>query len=167
MSLVAGFPPICGDTPRALVLGSMPGTASLQAAEYYAYPRNAFWPIMQSLFDIGADLAYPERCRLLQAHRIALWDVLKRCSRQGSLDSAIDPASIEPNDLGGLLRKNPSIQAIYFNGRMAEQAYLRYVLPGLSDIAAGIGLHRLPSTSPANASWSFERKLAAWRVLAG
>lgn len=165
MSMVTGFPPICGDRPRALVLGSMPGTASLQAQQYYAHPRNAFWPIMQALFGIGADLAYAERCRLLQAHRIALWDVLKGCSRKGSLDSAIVQGSIEPNDLAGLLRDNPSIRAICFNGQMAEKAYLRHVLPGLSGNAADIGLHRLPSTSPANASWSFERKLAAWRVL--
>ena len=162
MGRVASFPPLCGKTPRILILGSMPGEASLRAGRYYAYPRNAFWPIVEALFGIAADADYARRCDALTARGVAVWDVLESCVRRGSLDAAIDSASIVPNDFRGFFERHPSIGSIYFNGSMAEQSYRRYVLPELPAPFSGIERTRLPSTSPANASYSFDRKLAHW-----
>ena len=155
------FPPACASDARVLVLGSMPGEASLAAAQYYAHPRNAFWPIMGALFGAGPALPYPERLQRLQAAGVALWDVIAACERQGSLDSAIAPASIEANDFARLFRDCPQIRHVFFNGSAAEAAFRRHVrgriaLPALS-------FTRLPSTSPAHAARSFEAKLAAWQ----
>lgn len=165
MQHVHSFAPICGSAPRLLILGSMPGVASLTAQQYYAHPRNAFWPIMQVVFRIDAALPYDRRIAALVTRRVALWDVLASCVRRGSLDAAIDRASIQANDLSGLLSAQPSIAAIYFNGQMAETVFKRHVLPGFDSKLARLPRSRLPSTSPANASWSFERKLAAWRAI--
>lgn len=146
-----------------LVLGSMPGEASLAAAEYYAHPRNAFWPIMGALFGAGPELPYPERLQRLEAVGVALWDVIAACERAGSLDSAITPASIEANDFVRLFRDCPQIRHVFFNGAAAETAFRRHVrgriaLPALS-------FTRLPSTSPAHAARKLEAKLAAWQVV--
>lgn len=165
MQRVHSFAPVCGEAPRVLILGSMPGVASLQAQQYYAHPRNAFWPIMQALFGIATDWPYARRVKGLEAHGVALWDVLESCVRTGSLDAAIAKSSMRPNDLSGLLRQRPTISSIFFNGQMAETAFTRHVLPRADPAVRALLRRRLPSTSPANASWSFERKLAAWRVL--
>lgn len=141
----------------------MPGKASLRAGEYYAFPRNAFWSIMCELLSISAGLDYDQRCQALRQHRVAVWDVLKTCTRTSSLDSDIDPASIVPNDFVSLLEAQPSITVVFFNGATAEQVFRRHVLPDLGDLSVGLQLVRLPSTSPANASWSYERKRDAWQ----
>lgn len=165
MQRVHSFAPICGRSARVLILGSMPGVASLQAQQYYAHPRNAFWPIMQALFGIATDWPYTKRVRGLEAHGVALWDVLESCVRTGSLDAAIARSSMRPNDLAGLLMHEPTISSIFFNGQMAETAFRRHVLPQANPTLKALPRRRLPSTSPANASWSFERKLAAWRAI--
>lgn len=149
-----------------MVLGSMPGRASLIAGQYYAFPRNAFWPIMCEIFAMDQNLDYAQRVAVLEAQGMVLWDVLKTCTRSGSLDADIDQRSIVPNDLVGLLIRYPCIEAVYFNGATAEQVFRRHILPLLPAAGADLDLVRLPSTSPANASWSFERKLAAWRQIA-
>jgi len=164
---VHSFPPICEGEPRVLILGSMPGKASLLAQQYYAHPRNAFWPIMAALWGFDATLGYGARCAQLVRRGVALWDVLRTCTRAGSLDSDIEPDSIVPNDLAALLLRHGSINHVFFNGAMAETSFRRHVLPGLSDRLAAIPRTRLPSTSPANASYSFERKLAHWRAITG
>lgn len=140
----------------------MPSVASLQVTEYYAHPRNAFWSLMQALFEVDRAWSYDNRAAALVRRGIAVWDVLESCERPGSLDAAIDPSSMQPNDLAGLLKTYPSIRTLFFNGQMAATVFRRHQLPVLGDIIAEIACHRLPSTSPANASWSFERKLAAW-----
>ena len=152
--LLQGFPPVTTRDARVLVLGSMPGVASLEANRYYAHPRNAFWPIMGAL--VGADPALPYARRLarLKAAGIALWDVLDRCEREGSLDSAIRDA--EPNDLPRLLIEAPRLEAIAHNGGESARSMKR-------SAALGVPVYRLPSSSPANASWSLERKIEAWR----
>ncbi|WP_072806404.1 DNA-deoxyinosine glycosylase [Rhodococcoides yunnanense] len=162
MNTVHSFPPIIGPSAHTLILGSMPGVASLAADEYYAHPRNAFWQIMGELFDAGPHVAYPERTATLSRRGIAVWDVLKLCTRHGSLDSAIDESSIVPNDFAGLLRENPSIERVFFNGAKAESSYARHVAPPERTLAFA----RLPSTSPAHASMTFADKLAAWSVVA-
>lgn len=163
---VHSFPPIADARAELLILGSMPGKASLRAGQYYAFARNAFWPIIEDLFGIAAAQDYATRCTQLRRQRIALWDVLKTCTRASSLDSDIDESTIVANDLQGFLATHRGIRAIYFNGSMAEKSFDRYVLPALRGTAAEIPRLRLPSTSPANASFSFAQKLERWRVIA-
>jgi hypoxanthine-DNA glycosylase len=150
-----GLAPVADRQTRLLVLGSFPGLASLQARQYYAHPRNHFWPILSALW--ACDLAaMGDRQRLAELRRrgLGLWDVHARCRREGSLDSAIRDA--QPNDLAGLVARLPRLQAIAHNGGESARA-MRLTR------TLGVPVVRLPSTSPANASWSFERKLAAWR----
>ena len=144
----------------------MPGKASLRANQYYAHPRNAFWPIIDEIFGISKSLPYAQRCSALMRQRIAVWDVLKTCTRTSSLDSDIDQSSIVTNDLQTFFAEHPSIRAIYFNGAMAEKMFNRYVVPTLNGMAVDIPKIRLPSTSPANASYSYRQKLAHWWALA-
>jgi hypoxanthine-DNA glycosylase len=152
-----GLPPLADAGARLLVLGSFPGAASLAAGQYYGHPRNHFWPILSSLWglEFGA-MIYRQRVAEVQRRGLALWDVYAACRREGSLDSAIEDA--EPNDLAALVARLASLRAIAHNG--GESARAMRITRGL-----GLPVHRLPSTSPANASWSFERKLAAWRAV--
>lgn len=152
-----GLAPVAGPATRLLVLGSFPGVASLAAQQYYAHPRNAFWTILSALWrlDLRA-LPYARRLAAVRAHGLGIWDVHARCRRAGSLDSAIEDA--EPNDLAGLARRLPRLEAIAHNG--GESARAMRLTRSL-----GLAVYRLPSTSPANAGWSFERKLDAWRTV--
>ena len=153
-SSLSGLAPVLDPAIHTLILGSFPGVASLQAQRYYAHPRNQFWPILSALWglDLRA-LPYPERLEVLRERGLGLWDVYARVRREGSLDSAIEAAEL--NDLAGLRRIAPGLEAVAHNG--AESARTMRRLQAL-----GFAVHRLPSTSPANASWSFERKLNAW-----
>ena len=165
MSYVHGFEPIAGADSSCLILGSMPGKASLKAQQYYAHPRNAFWPIMQSLLEFEPEPKYSQRCENLVTHHIAVWDVLKTCTRSSSLDSDIVESSIISNDFVSFFATHPQIRAIYFNGAKAESIYRKHVLAELPEHLAKTQLTRLPSTSPAHASLSFANKLVKWRVL--
>ena len=164
MTIVHSFPPITDRAAHTLILGSMPGTASLDANEYYAHPRNAFWPIMGRLFDAGPAVPYATRTDILLHHGVAVWDVLKLCTRTGSLDSAIVDSSIVVNDFSAFLSSHRLIERIFFNGAKAQTSFLRHVRPFSSPTSPT--LIRLPSTSPAHASMNFEQKLKAWRVVA-
>jgi hypoxanthine-DNA glycosylase len=153
--LLQGLGPVAGPATRLLLLGSFPGVASLRAQQYYGHPRNHCWPILAALWQVDLPaLPYAQRLTIAQAHGLGLWDVYGACRREGSLDSAIEAAV--PNDLAGLVARLPQLQAIAHNG--GESARAMRVTRAL-----GLPVYRLPSTSPANASWSFERKLAAWR----
>jgi hypoxanthine-DNA glycosylase len=145
-----------------LILGSMPGAASLAAGQYYAHPYNQFWRICGEICGAGPALPYTRRLQRLRARGFALWDVLESCVRPGSLDSAIEHTSAVANDVLGLLRAAPGIHRICCNGATAYHGVRRYF--GAELDALGITVLRLPSTSPANAGWSFARKLAAWRI---
>jgi hypoxanthine-DNA glycosylase len=152
---LVGLPPVIARGTRLVVLGSFPGGASLAAQQYYGHPRNHFWPIVGTL--LGIDLLampYNDRLAVLRERGLGLWDVYAACVREGSLDSAIEAA--EHNDLASLQRRAPGLKAIAHNG--GESARSMRITSAL-----GLPVYRLPSTSPANASWSFERKLAAWR----
>jgi len=164
MARVHGFPPIGQPDARILILGSMPSRESLARQQYYAHPRNAFWPILASLLNIGTG-NYEARARQVALKRVAIWDVLKSCHRAGSLDSAIDDGTVVPNDFARFYRDHPRIERVFFNGSKAEAVYRKHVLPTLSGTAAVLPLQRLPSTSPAHAGMSLQRKRAAWRVL--
>jgi hypoxanthine-DNA glycosylase len=151
-----GLAPVVDARTRLVVLGSFPGVASLQAQQYYGHPRNHFWPILSALWGLDlAALPYPQRLRTMLDRGLGLWDVYASCRREGSLDSAIESAEL--NDLASLRRLAPGLQAVAHNG--GESARHRRHTEAL-----GVAVLRLPSTSPANASWSFERKLAAWRA---
>lgn len=153
-----GLPPILGADARLVILGSFPGVASLQAQQYYGHPRNHFWPLLATLLapDPDAIVAarYEDRVAWLRAQRIGLWDVYAACEREGSLDSAI--RATEPNDLAQLATACPALRVIAHNGGESWR-HRRHTE------ALGVAVRRLPSSSPANASWSFARKLAAWR----
>lgn len=164
---VQSFPPLGNLRATRLVLGTMPGRASLAAGEYYAHPRNAFWHIMQALFDIPRDLPYRRRVRDLAANGVAVWDVLAACTRSSSLDSDIVPESVVANDIAGYLQRHRSIGSIYFNGGSARRLFERHVAPALDPGHQRLARVTLPSTSPANARLRPTDKLEAWRVLAG
>ena len=158
---VRSFPPVVRADARVLVLGSMPGDASLAAARYYAHPRNLFWPIMGALAGAAPELDYDTRLKRLQAAGIALWDVIAECVRPGSLDARIRAGSIVVNDLPGLLARHPGIERVCCNGATADALFRRHVLPKLAPSPQVV---RLPSTSPAHAAMGFAEKLAAWRA---
>jgi hypoxanthine-DNA glycosylase len=164
MAAVAGFPPIARPDARVLVLGTMPGVASLAAGEYYAHPRNAFWGIMAALLGFDAAAPYTERATALRDAGIALWDVLDACRRPGSLDTAIEPETIVVNDFAGFFAAHPRIGHVFFNGGKAAELFRRHV--GAAVLPAGVATRRLPSTSPTNARLRFADKLEAWRVVA-
>ena len=159
-----GFPPVCGVAARVLILGSLPGQASLAARQYYAQPRNAFWPIMGELFGAGPELPYAERLARLCERRVAVWDVLAAGRRPGSLDSSIDVATAAVNNFAALFTAQPGIELICHNGSKSAELYERLVLPTLSEPARQIERRVLPSTSPANATLSYATKLARWRA---
>jgi TDG/mug DNA glycosylase family protein len=140
----------------------MPGVASLEAAQYYAHPRNQFWNIMDRICGAGRQMPYEQRLERLRDHQLALWDVLYSCLRQGSLDGAIEQQSAQANDLIGLLRRAPYLRRICCNGGTAHRAVRRYFEAQLRDEFPQLEIHRLPSTSPANAGCSAARKLTAW-----
>jgi len=155
----AGFPPIARKDARVLILGSLPSQASLAAAEYYAHPQNAFWKIMREL--TGADGSYAERCKSLRAAGVAVWDVLARSVRPGSMDADIRLESAIPNDFATFLSAHKGLRLVCFNGRKSEQMFRKFV--GLQDAEAGLRFELLPSSSPAYAAMSFAEKLHTWR----
>lgn len=157
-----GLPPRVADACRVLVLGSMPGAASLAQVQYYAHPRNRFWPLMAAICGFPAGLGYAQRLAALQQAGIGLWDVIGQCHRRGSLDAAIVPGSEVANDLPSLWRAHPGLRAVAFNGGKAAQAFARHFPQGLP---AGVAALALPSTSPANASYSMPRLQSAWEPL--
>ena len=163
---VRSFPPALGVSPRALVLGSMPGIASLRAVEYYAHPRNAFWPLMQALFGVASEAPYTARVAALNAKGIGLWDVLAECERPGSLDAAIAKESMRVNPIAALVEAHASLRVIALNGGTAARLFDRHVAPMLRARGGGaLRVLRLPSTSPAHAARSFAQKREAWRAL--
>ena len=158
-----GFAPLSDARARVLVLGSMPGIASLRLGQYYGHPRNAFWPIMATLFGFDAHAPYAERVAALLEHRVAVWDVLAACERKGSLDADIVATSMMPNDFTDFFDHHRGIVRICCNGSAAHQLYLRLVVPYVKP-KRPVDIIRLPSTSPAFAGMSVENKKRAWCV---
>jgi TDG/mug DNA glycosylase family protein len=170
MPAVNSFSPVLTSDAKILILGSMPGKRSLDDNQYYAHPRNVFWPIFFTLFNIDIDSLegvdkYQQKLACLKIESVALWDVLHSCSRESSLDADIVESSIVVNDFSKLFFEYETIKHIYFNGAKAEQLYKRYVIPTLSDQHKSLSMTRLPSTSPAYAAMSFEKKLQEWAAI--
>lgn len=158
------FPPVVDARSRVLVLGSMPGAASLRASQYYGNPQNFFWRIVYALFsDSEPDDRYDSRLEFALSHRLALWDSIAFCTRPGSLDSDIRDAS--PNDIPGLLRQYPDIAIIACNGAKSHAELLKHFGEN-AEIRARTVI-RLPSTSPIPTPRyrRFEDRLEAWREL--
>lgn len=155
MSRLFGLPAVVSPNTRLLVLGSFPGVASLKSQRYYGHPQNQFWRILGELWSLplhGA--AYEDRIQTVREKGLGIWDVYASCEREGSLDAHIRHAQL--NDFAGLMRYCPDLHAVAHNGGESFR-HARHTR------ALGLPVYRLPSTSPANAGWSFERKLQAWR----
>ena len=161
-NILYGFKPVAGPDARILILGSMPGAASLEATQYYAFPRNAFWKIMGDLYKAGPQLDYRSRLQVLVQNQVALWDVIASCRRPGSLDSAISQDDMKTNDFNSFFIQYPDITHVYFNGQKAAGLFKQKVLPSL---AGHFNYTTLPSTSPAHAAKCYAAKLESWSVI--
>lgn len=157
-TIIQSFAPIIDDDSRILILGTMPGEESLRQQQYYAHKQNLFWKLICHVTNQPFTELYEERKQLLLKNHIALWDVCQTCVREGSLDS--DIKEVIPNSIDQLLEKHPNIQRLAFNGKKAEALFKKYFKP-----FGKINSLSLPSTSPANASMSIEKKLSSWCVL--
>ncbi len=156
---LSGLPPAITPDCTVLVLGSFPSAASLAAKQYYAHPQNRFWPILGACLGLNlSGMPYRARLNAVYAAGIGIWDVYASCERAGSLDSAIRQPAF--NDFAQLQRKAPGLRRACFNGRTAARA-ARHLE------ALGFAIIELPSTSPANASQSFDFKLTQWRNALG
>lgn len=160
---IYSFAPIADRNAEILILGSMPGRASLAAGQYYAHAQNAFWRIISELLQFDPASPYEVRVQALKSARIALWDVLQSCRREGSLDSMIEADTQTANDFRTFFRTHPQITHVFFNGAKAEACFRQQVLRKIDSRA--LLYTRLPSTSPAHASLSYARKLEAWRTI--
>lgn len=161
---VRSFAPLRVRQATILILGSMPGVESLRQAQYYAHPRNAFWPINAAIFGFDPLADYEVRLAALRENGVALWDVLQSCVRPGSLDADIDAQSMVPNDFPGFFAMHPKLERICFNGAKAAHIYRQRVLPNLPPACQALQYVTLPSTSPAHAAMTFADKLQAWKV---
>lgn len=156
--IIHPFPPICDQNSEILILGTLPSVKSRENDFYYGHSQNRFWKVAAALFDSPVPNTKEEKTALLLRNRIALWDVIYSCDILGSSDSSI--RNVEPTDLRGILVAS-NIKQVYANGSKAGQLYRKYQLA-----RTGIPAEVLPSTSPANAAWSFAMLCNAWRVIA-
>lgn len=159
--------PVVDERTRVLVLGSMPGRVSLAQGEYYAHPQNRFWPLMEILADVPIAAPYHERLELLNNAGIGLWDVLGSCERTGSLDADIARSTERCNDIASLLDRYRSIRLVCCNGGKAYEIIKSAIEPCLEgSVLERIDIKRMPSTSPANASFNMQRLMESWSSIA-
>ena len=156
--LVHPFPPVYDAESEILILGSFPSVKSREIMFYYGHPQTRFWRVLAAVYNANVPQNTDEKTRFLLKHHIALWDVLASCEITGSADSSIKNAV--PNDLSVILSR-ADIRRIYTNGKTSEKYYKRF-----SEEITGRGSVCLPSTSPANAVWSLDRLIGAWKVIA-
>lgn len=155
--IVHSFEPVYDKDSEILILGTLPSVKSRENNFYYGHKQNRFWKVLAILLKEPVPDTIEEKKAMLLAHRIALWDVIQSCDIKGSSDSSIK--NVQPTDIGMILEKT-NVTQIYANGNKAGQLYKRYQFP-----VTGIEATMLPSTSPANAAWSFDRLCEAWRVI--
>lgn len=149
------FPPFVNHDSKILILGTMPGEKSLQLQEYYGNRGNQFWRLLFTMLDLPVSHEYRDKLQLLEDYRIAVWDVLESCEREGSLDSNIKNEC--PNDFKSFYASYPKIKHVLFSSKNAAAYYDKYV--GRRN---DISYHTLPSPSGANATKSFQQKLEEW-----
>lgn len=155
--MIRSFGAIVGSKPRVLILGTMPGAESLRKREYYAYRHNQFWKIIYAVFGGKTSDKYTDKVKYLKRNKIALWDVLGKCRRENSSSDSEIREEI-PNKIPELLKAHPSIKRVFFNGRPAETFFKKHFKGPFAQ-----KLRVLPSTSPANASYTFSEKLKRWK----
>ncbi len=155
--VVHPIPPLFDDASEILILGSFPSVKSREGMFFYHHRQNRFWKVLAAVLDCPVPQTIAEKSAMLHAHHIALWDVIGSCEITGSSDASI--RQVVPNDLGRILNHAP-IRAIFCNGATAYGYYQKFTQP-----ATGLPAQKLPSTSPANASWSLERLIDAWQVI--
>ncbi len=155
---IQSFPSLSNPEATVLILGTMPGVQSLAMNQYYGHPRNHFWKLLHAIFGEELSTDYNQKKEMLKRNKIAVWDVLQACERQGSLDSAI--VKEVPNDFTGFLNEHPNVKIIAFNGQKAAAFFKKHVR-----LTKDYELITLPSTSPAHAGKSFEMKLKEWEVI--
>lgn len=155
---VYSFPSISNKEAKVLVLGTMPGIASLELNQYYGHSRNVFWKLLFTIFEQPFSNDYEVKKQLALDNQIAIWDVLQACVREGSLDSAIEQEV--PNDFKAFLKAHPNLELIVFNGQKAAKFFKQYVR-----VSKNYKQVTVPSTSPANAGISWEQKLKEWQII--
>ena len=160
MNNCKSFKPSIDNNSKILILGSMPGIKSLEEQQYYAHPQNRFWKVMASICNEPKlhEYSYELKLKTLLKNNIALWDTIKTCKRDGSLDSDIQNET--PNDIRKLLKKHPNIKTIYLNGNKSYSAFKKY----FSDLQDKYNCQRMPSTSPANARYGLDKLIEEWCI---
>ena len=153
--LCRSFEPVYSPQAKVLIVGSMPSVKSLEAAQYYAHPRNAFWPILFEVFGGTMTQDYAQKKALIVSNRLALWDAAESCEREGSLDSGM--RGVVYNDFDALYARCPGIHTVLCNGTAAHSLLIR------SGAGEGRRVLRLPSTSPAY-TMPYQKKLEAWKA---
>ena len=156
--VVHPFPPLFDERAETLILGSLPSVKSREQNFFYGHPQNRFWPLLAALFGEAAPATVEEKAALAKRRRIALWDSIYSCDVVGSGDSSIK--NVEPTDLTPIFR-GARIKRVFCNGRTSALYYAKYHEP-----VWGVPAVTLPSTSPANAAWTMEKLLDAWRIVA-
>ena len=156
-TVIHPIPPVFDRNSKILILGSFPSVKSREGHFFYHHPQNRFWKTLAGVLDVPVPDTIDEKKTFLLSHRIALWDVIASCSIEGSSDSSI--RDVVPNDLSVILDHAP-IEKIFCNGAASLACYRRYIEPVTHRAASA-----LPSTSPANAAWTLERLIEAWRVI--
>jgi len=151
------IPPLYNKDSEILILGSFPSVKSREQQFFYGHPQNRFWKVISAVFNCETPVTIPEKKGFLYAHGIALWDVISSCEIKGSSDSSIE--NVIPNDIGIILR-NSDVRKIYTNGNTSSELYRKFIYP-----RTGIESIKLPSTSPANASWSLEKLIDTWQII--
>lgn len=155
---LCAFPPLIGKAPHTLILGTMPGAKSLEHGQYYAHPQNQFWRLMGDIYGALPSLPYEQRIAILTQQNVAVWDVLRSCTREGSMDADIRDA--EPNDFAAFFKKYPTIRRVIFDSAKAEEIFLKRCT---ANLPGTLHYHRVPSPSPAHARLRYEQKLALWK----
>ena len=155
--IIHPIPPLYREDARILILGSFPSVKSREAAFFYGHPQNRFWKVVAEVFDDEVPQTVDEKKRLILDHGLALWDSIKSCEITGSSDASI--RNVKTNDISVIL-DNCTIERIYCNGRKSYELYRKFIQP-----ETGREAECLPSTSPANAAWTFEKLIGAWNAI--
>lgn len=156
--IIHPFPPLYDGNSKILILGSFPSVKSREQLFFYGHPQNRFWRVISAICKEKTPASIEEKKSLLLRNNIALWDVIASCEITGSSDSSIK--NVKANDISDILNKS-QIQTVFVNGRTAEKYYNKYTKE-----KTGRACVALPSTSPANAAWSLEKLIDAWKVIA-
>ncbi len=157
MKQIHPIPPLYSASSSVLILGSFPSVKSREQEFFYGHPQNRFWRVIAAVYGTSVPNAVEEKKKLILSNGLALWDVIAECEIEGSSDSSI--SAVKPNDISIILNNCP-VKRIFVNGKTAEKYYIKYIQPKI-----GLKAVCLPSTSPANAAWSFERLCEAWKVI--